>query len=86
MSSGSTSIQQRIWIRSQRKEAQEEQILGKKRIWSLGYADDIVLVEKNREEIKDMIDRLCRFLKEKKIVIMCGKNENLGICKIEKKI
>lgn len=46
----------------------------------------IVLVEKNREEIKDIIDRLCRFLKEKKIAIMCGKNENLGICEAEKKI
>lgn len=41
--------------------------LGKERIWSLGYADDIVLVEENREALNDLIDTLGRFLKKKRL-------------------
>lgn len=41
--------------------------IGKEKVWSLAYADDMVLVAKNREAILDMIDTLGRFLKERKI-------------------
>lgn len=41
--------------------------LDKERIWSLGYADDIVLVEENREALNDIIDTLSRFLKKKRL-------------------
>lgn len=38
--------------------------LGKERVWSLAYADDIVLLAKNREALMDMMPTLRRFIKE----------------------
>lgn len=32
--------------------------VGKERVWSLAYADDMVLVAKNREVLLDMMDTL----------------------------
>lgn len=41
-------------------------LIGKRRIWSLAYADDLVLLAKNEEGIKEMIKRMERYLKRKK--------------------
>lgn len=41
--------------------------LGKSRIWSLVYADDMVLVAKNKDALKDMLKALKRFLKDRKL-------------------
>jgi len=39
--------------------------IGKERVWSLAYADDMVLLAKNREAMMDMLDTLGRFLRER---------------------
>lgn len=47
--------------------------LGKERIWSLAYADDIVLLAKNRVALKDMMDTLNRFVKERSVEVNAAK-------------
>lgn len=37
--------------------------LGKARLWSLGYADDMVFLAKNRVALLDMMQTVMRFLK-----------------------
>lgn len=49
--------------------------LGKDRIWSLAYADDLVLVAKNREALLDMMDTLRRFTKERKLILNTEKTK-----------
>jgi len=41
--------------------------LGRDRIWSLAYADDLVLVAYNREALQDMISTLKKFLEGRKL-------------------
>lgn len=41
--------------------------IGNQRIWSLAYADDIVLLANNREAIQDMMSTFKRFLVERKL-------------------
>jgi len=48
--------------------------IDKQRIWNLTYADDIVLLVKNREALQDMIGSFRRFLKENKLEIIYRKN------------
>lgn len=51
--------------------------LGKERIWSLSYADNIVLVAKNREAMLDMISTLKGFLKNIKMTLNVEKTKML---------
>ncbi|CAB0041329.1 unnamed protein product [Trichogramma brassicae] len=41
--------------------------IGNTRIWSLAYADDIVILSKNREAMKDMLQSTQRFFKERQL-------------------
>lgn len=47
--------------------------MGEDKIWSLTYADDIIIVANNREAIKDMIDTFGRILKDRGMEISTGK-------------
>lgn len=49
--------------------------IGKERIWTLSYADDIVVLAKNREALLDMMDTLGRFLKERKLELSAEKSK-----------
>lgn len=49
--------------------------LGKNRIWLLAYADDIVLLAKNKEALEDMMQTLKRFLKDRKMILCTEKTK-----------
>lgn len=49
--------------------------LGKDRIWSLAYADDIVLLAKNKEALENMMQTLKRFLKDRKMILCTEKTK-----------
>lgn len=51
--------------------------IGNQRIWSLAYADDMVLVAKNREALKEMLSVLKRFLKDRDLVLNVEKTKVL---------
>lgn len=50
--------------------------IGNQRIWSLAYADDVVLLANNREAIQDMMSTFKRFLAERKLEL-CTKKTKL---------
>jgi len=47
--------------------------IGRNRIWSVAYADDIVLLANNREAMLDMIQTFKRFLAERKLELCVDK-------------
>ena len=49
--------------------------LGKDRVWSLEYADDMVFLAKNREAMLDMLDTIKRFLRRRKMVLCTEKSK-----------
>lgn len=49
--------------------------LGMKRIWSLAYADDMVLLVKNKTALEDMMDTFKRFLKTRKLELCVDKSK-----------
>lgn len=49
--------------------------MGNVRVWSMVYADDMVLVAKNREALLDMMDALRKFLKERKLTLCADKTK-----------
>lgn len=53
-------------------------VLGRYRVWfgvSLAYADDMVLLAKNKEALDDMMDTLKRFLKDRKLELSTEKTK-----------
>lgn len=40
-------------------------MIGTKKVWSLSYADDLVLLAKDANEMKKILKTLARFLKER---------------------
>jgi len=42
-------------------------LTGKNRIWTLAYADDLVLLAKNEESMKEIMRRLKRYLRDKNL-------------------
>ena len=44
------------------------------RIWNLAYADDIVLLAKSRVALRDMMNILRRFLRNRKLEL-CAENQ-----------
>lgn len=50
-------------------------VVGGERIWSLAYADDIVLVAKEEEDMAEMMRRLERYLKGKKLRLNTEKSK-----------
>jgi len=51
--------------------------LGRTRIWSLTYVDDIVLVANNREAMQDMMSTFKCFLVERKLELCADKTKML---------
>jgi len=51
--------------------------LGCDRIWNLAYADDLVLIARNREALEDMMGTLRKFLKERKLELSAEKSKVL---------
>lgn len=49
----------------------------RERIWSLAYADDLVLLTKNEESMKKMMKRTERYLREKKLQLNAEKSKML---------
>ena len=49
--------------------------IGKSRIWSLAYADDIVVLGNNSEAMEDMMRTLRRFLKERSLILSVEKTK-----------
>ncbi|XP_020297358.1 uncharacterized protein LOC109861916 [Pseudomyrmex gracilis] len=49
--------------------------IGKHRIWSLAYADDIVLLAKNATALQDMMDTMKRFLKARRLELCTEKTK-----------
>lgn len=49
--------------------------IGKERVWSLAYADDLVLLAKNEEGMKEMMKRMERYLKRKKLQLNTEKSK-----------
>ncbi|XP_071580229.1 uncharacterized protein [Temnothorax nylanderi] len=49
----------------------------KMRVWNLEYADDIVMVARNRDALLDMLSTLKRFLKERKLELCTEKTKIL---------
>lgn len=41
--------------------------IGNTRVWTIAYADDIVVLAKNREALLDMMNTLGKFLKKRKL-------------------
>lgn len=51
--------------------------LRKERVWSLAYADNIIVLANNRITLMDMMDPLNRFLKERKLISNVDKTKVL---------
>jgi len=49
--------------------------IGNERIWSLAYADDIVILAKDEESLKEMMKRMERYLKKKKLQLNTEKSK-----------
>jgi len=52
-------------------------LIGKNRIWTLVYADDLVLLIKNEESMKETIKRLERYLRNKNLQLNAEKSKML---------
>jgi len=51
--------------------------IGKNRIWTLAYADDLVLLAKNEESMKETMRRLERYLRNKNLQLNAEKSKML---------
>jgi len=49
--------------------------IGEERVWTIEYADDILLVAEEEEALRDMIRRVKRYLERKKLVISSEKSK-----------
>lgn len=58
--------------------------IGRERIWSLAYADDLVLLRKNEKSMKEMMKRTERYLKEKKLQLNAKQSKMVCLRKGEK--
>lgn len=50
-------------------------VIDRRKIWTLGYADDIVLMAETQEELELMIKRAKRFFDRKKLVVNADKTK-----------
>ena len=82
-----------IYIAGLEQELKKRNIGGVKirneRVWSLAYADDIVLLAKNREALNDMAAMMRKFLKDRRMILSVEKTKVLVFhrgrnCKKEK--
>lgn len=54
-------------------------VLGKKKIWSLGFADDIVCMAKTKNELSEMIERVGKFMLKRDLKVSTCKTK-IMIC------
>lgn len=70
-----------IYIAGMEAELRERNVggvlIGGVRVWSLAYADDIVLLAKNREALLDMMGSLGKFLRDRDLILNTGKTKVL---------
>ena len=52
-----------------RKAQTGEVVVGKEKVWSLAYADDLVIVAKKREEMKTMIKSFEKYVQKKELEV-----------------
>lgn len=61
------------------EEIKKEQVGGvqvdRERIWSLAYADDLVIMARSEEGIKEMLKRMQKYLKKKKLYLNIEKSK-----------
>ena len=50
-------------------------MVGERKVWSLTYADDIVLITDRKEELKKMLKRFKKFLKETELELSTEKTK-----------
>ena len=50
-------------------------VIGKEKIWSMAYADDMVLLAKSEWEMKEMIKRFEKYIKKKKMILNVEKSK-----------
>lgn len=58
-----------------RNEAVGGLTVGNVRIWSLAYADDMVMIARNRKALMDVIDTLRKFLKRRRLKLNTDKTK-----------
>ena len=51
--------------------------IGQERIWSLAYADDMVLLAEGRETLLDMMDSMKRFFRKRELILSTEKTKVL---------
>lgn len=49
--------------------------LNKKRIWSISYADDMIILAETERELKDMMKRMRKYLERKRLILSEEKSE-----------
>ncbi|XP_050471575.1 golgin subfamily A member 6-like protein 22 [Bombus huntii] len=54
-------------------------VVGDRKVWSLSYADDIVLIADREEELKEMMKRFKTFLEEVELELSTEKTKLLGL-------
>lgn len=48
-------------------------VIGREKIWSLAYVDDIIRLAKNAQDLKEMLGRMNLYLERKDLVLNGGK-------------
>lgn len=57
-------------------------LVGKERIWTLAYADDVIIMaRKDEEDMKEMLKRMERYLRKKKLQLSTEKSKMIGFKK-----
>lgn len=50
-------------------------MIGKEKIWTISYADDIVLIAKSEQELKEMLKRFKKFIDRKGLELSTDKSK-----------
>lgn len=50
-------------------------VIGKKKMWSLSCADDIVVVSKIKQDMDSLMKRLAKYLEKKDMILNVGKTK-----------
>lgn len=60
-----------------RKEQTGGVVIGREKVWSISYADDIVLLAKSEQELKGMLKRFKKYLEKKGLLLSPEKSKVL---------
>lgn len=62
-----------IYVMDLEAEMRKEQtggiVIGKEKIWSITYADDVVLIAKSEKELKEMMRRFKKYIERKGLIL-----------------